>query len=243
MSQIIVARGHRFLTVRAVTALLGLVLIVDAGNASPQSAPLPPTLSAPAATSFFGLTPQVAISPNGQDLVFVANADEEAPALSLQSASMQPRRLPATEHASYPFWSTDGRSVGFFAAGKLMKIALGGGSPVVVCDAPTGRGGTWNTRDEIVFASGINDPLRKVTASGGIPSPSTSVDVPRENSYRWPQFLPDGRSVLFWAGAGTAPAQLKVVSLDSAKTVSVGPADANGAFASGYLCWNSGTRL
>jgi eukaryotic-like serine/threonine-protein kinase len=184
------------------------------------------------------------VSPNGQDLVFVANAEREAPALWLRSqASPQPRRLPRTEHASYPFWSPDGTFVGYFASGKLMKIAVRGGSPVVVCDAPTGRGGAWNGRGEIVFASGISDPLRKVAASGGTPSPITVVDVPRENSHRWPQFLPDGRRVLFWAGAGTGPAQLKVASLDSDASVSLGPADANAAFASGYLFFKTGNAL
>jgi Tol biopolymer transport system component len=236
--------ARTLLTVRAVPVLLSLVLAAGAVSVWAQPAPLQSTIAAPEATSYFGLTPQFAMSPAGQDLVFVANADGEAPALWLRSHSAaQPIRLARTENASYPFWSPDGSFVGFFASGKLMKIAVRGGSPVMVCDAPTGRGGTWNTGDEIVFASGINDPLRKVAASGGTPSPVTVVDVPRENSHRWPQFLADGRRVLFWAGGGTGSAQLKVASLDSDATVSLGLADANGAFASGYLFFKSGNAL
>ena len=117
----------------------------------------------------------------------------------------------------------------------MYRGCCAGGAPIVVCDAPTGRGGTWNDRGEIVFASGINDPLRKVAASGGTRAPITVIDVPRENSHRWPQFLPDGRHILFWAGAGTGPAQLKVASLESTDTVPLGPGEASASYAAGYL--------
>jgi Tol biopolymer transport system component len=194
------------------------------------------TLAAPERVHFFGVTPQFAISPTGQQVVFVAFAPGKPSGLWLRPiGAASARQLPGTEHASYPFWAADGRAIGFFASGKLKTIAVDGGTPVVVCDAPTGRGGTWNDRGEIVFASGINDPLRKVATSGGTPTPVTVVDVPRENSHRWPQFLPDGRRVLFWAGAGTSPAQLKVASLDSGAIVSLGPGEANAAYAAGYL--------
>jgi len=193
---------------------------------------------------YFGLTPQFAISPDGQQLIFVASPPGRAPMLWNRSLSAaEPRPLAGTEQASYPFWSADGKSVGFFAAGKLKTLAISGGAPLIVCDAPTGRGGTWNADNVIVFASGIQDPLRKVPASGGTPEPITVVDVPRENTHRWPQFLPDGKHVLFWGGTGTAPPQLKIASIDSKDVVVFGPADANGAFAAGYLFYKTGNTL
>jgi Tol biopolymer transport system component len=205
--------------------------------------PVGPTISAPEKTSFFGLTPQFAVSPSGEQVVFVATANGTA-ALWLRSLSSgDARRLPGTEQATYPFWSPDNQSIGFFAAGKLEKIRITDHAPVVVCDAPAGRGATWSADDVIVFASGINDPLRRVAAAGGAPSPVTVVEPPLETSHRWPHFLPDGRHILFWAGAGTAPAQLKIASLDSREIVTVVPASTNGAYAAGYLFFGSGSAL
>jgi eukaryotic-like serine/threonine-protein kinase len=202
------------------------------------------TIAAPEGTFFFGLTPQFAIAPNGRDVVFVANRRGEAPALWLRSvSSATARAVSGTEQASYPFWSSDGQFVGFFASGKLKKVAVSGAAPVIICDAPNGRGGTWNNADLIVFASGITDPLRQVAAAGGTPTPASVLDVPRENSHRWPQFLPDGRRILYWAGGGTAPAELRIGSLDSRETVPVGPADTNGAYAQGYVFFRSGGPL
>ena len=214
-----------------------------------QAAPTAPgparvTISAPDTTSFFGLTPQFAVSPDGRQVVSVATAKGGASSLWLRPvASSDARSLSGTEQASYPFWSSDNRYVGFFAPGKLMKIPVMGGPPAVVCDAPTGRGGAWNADNVIIFSSGINDPLRKVAAAGGAPSAVTVVDVPRENSHRWPQFLPDGKHFLFWAGAGTGPAQLKIASLDSADVVAMAPADSNGAYAAGYVFFGSRNAL
>lgn len=222
----------------AVLALLGSIAGVGSAGRLQSS------VAAPDHTFFFGVTPQFAISPGAREVVFVAFAEGQPPALWLRPVDEAvARQLAGTEHASYPFWSADGRSVGFFASGKLKTIAVGGGPPVVVCDAPTARGGTWNERGVIVFASGLNDPLRRVEASGGTPASLTLVETPRENSHRWPQFLPGGRRVLFWAGGGTGPAQLKVTSLDSNETVSVGPTDTNASYAAGYLFFKAGDAL
>jgi Tol biopolymer transport system component len=196
------------------------------------------------APQYFGLAPQFALSPDGQRLAFIANLPSASPSVWVRSlAAADARPLAGTEQASYPFWSADGNSVGFFSGGKLKTVSATGGTPAVVCDASTGRGGTWNAANVIVFASGIGDPLRKVAAGGGTPAAFTTVDTPRENSHRWPQFLPDGKHVLFWGGAGTGPPQLKVASIDTADVVTIGPADANAAFGGGNLYFKTGNRL
>ena len=70
--------------------------------------------------------------------------------------------LPGTEGASYPFWSADSRFVGFFADGKLKRMAVAGGNPVIVCEASAGRGGLWLDDDTIVFAPTAFSPLMRV---------------------------------------------------------------------------------
>ena len=78
--------------------------------------------------------------------------------------ALDPQPLPGTEEAQYPFWSPDSRYIGFFAQGKLKKIAVTGGPAQNLCDAPDGRGGTWNREGVIVFApsgaSGSASPAR-----------------------------------------------------------------------------------
>ena len=112
--------------------------------------------------------------------------------------SLTSRPLPGTERASYPFWSPDSRTIGFFANGKLKKIDADGGPPVSVCDAPTGRGGTWNAQGDILFAPTETDSLHRVSAAGGRSTPVTTVDkTAQEDTHRWPFFLPDGRHFLY----------------------------------------------
>jgi eukaryotic-like serine/threonine-protein kinase len=207
-------------------------------------APGSPAIQAASGTFFFGLTPQFAVSPDGQSVVFVAHAQRQPPSLWVRGVGAgEPRQIAGTEQASYPFWSHDGRSIGFFSSGKLKTVPAGGGSVLTVCDAPTGRGGTWNERGVIVFASGLSDPLRKVPATGGTPEPASVIDAGVENSHRWPQFMPDGQHLLFWAGGGKAPPQLKIAAIDSPTSVVVGPSESNGAYGAGHVFFKRGNVL
>ena len=204
----------------------------------------PAAVAAAPGTFFFGLTPQFAISPDGLSVVFVAHAQGQPPTLWVRPvASGTPRQIAGTEQASYPFWSHDGRSIGFFASSKLKTVPAAGGAVVTVCDAPTGRGGTWNARGVIVFASGLSDPLRKVAATGGTPEPASVIDAAAENSHRWPQFLPDGEHLLFWAGGGKAPPQLKIARIDAPTAVAVGPSESNGGYGAGRVFFKRGSAL
>src|SRR5262249_7604969 len=90
--------------------------------------------------------------------------------------------------------------LGFFAAGKLKRVELTGGSPTVICDVGQGRGGAWSEQGIIVFNSVNDGPLLRVSAGGGTPEPFTVLDSSQsENSHRWPQFLPGGGGFLYFA--------------------------------------------
>ena len=142
----------------------------------------------------------LAISPDGQTIVFVTT-EEGRSRLSLRSLdAVSARPLPGTEGASFPFWSPDGRSVGFFADGKLKRIDVDGGQPQNLTDAPGGRGASWNRDGTIIFTPDYGtSPIFRIPAAGGEPSPLTRPESPKQTSHRFPQFLPDGRHFLYYA--------------------------------------------
>src|SRR5437016_887246 len=149
---------------------------------------------------------QFAISPDGLRLAFVGRSGDGKQLLwvrSLGAPTAQP--LAGTDDATFPFWSPDSRFVGFFAQTKLKKIDASGGPPQTICDAPNGRGGTWNRDGVIVLAPDNFSPLYRVSASGGPTTVVTKLDDSKlQTTHRWPWFLPDGRHFLYRAGTTSA---------------------------------------
>ncbi len=116
-----------------------------------------------------------------------------------------PRQLPGTERAMFPFWSPDSRSIAFFADGKLKRMDLATGSLQIIADAPNGRGGAWNEDGTILYTPEGDGVLLRVSALGGTPEPVTTLQEP-EISHRFPHFLPDRTRFVFAAhGANSNP--------------------------------------
>ena len=144
---------------------------------------------------------EVAISPDGRQLVYMG-VGEEGIQLYLRSLDdFVDRPIPGTvSPGSTVFFSPDGESIGFFAGGKLKKISLAGGSPITLCDAPTPpRSGDW-FEDTIVFTTTFpsDHGLYRVSANGGEPELLATLNLDEgENAYINPDFLPDGKNLLF----------------------------------------------
>jgi len=157
-----------------------------------------------------------ALSPDGLRLAFVA-LDVSGKSLlwvrPLDSFSAQP--LAGTEEAAFPFWSPDNRFIGFFAGGKLKRIEATGGPVRTLCTAAVPRGGSWSPEGVIIFEPTPNDPLYRVSAEGGEPTPLTTLATSRqEASHRWPHFLPDGRHFLFSVFGGPHSQGIYLSSID-----------------------------
>ena len=158
--------------------------------------------------------PQFALAPDGRTIVFAAGAEGERPLLWRRPIDqVAAQALPGTEDAQDPFWSPDSRWIGFFAEGKLKKVpAAGGAVQVVVSTVRDVRGGTWGNDDTILFANG-NDPLQRVAAAGGQPTPMAAL-AQDESSHRYPHFLPDGRHFLYLSLGVNGQTGLYAGSLD-----------------------------
>jgi WD40-like Beta Propeller Repeat len=143
--------------------------------------------------------PCVALSPDGTHLAYVA-IQGGAQQLYLRAMdSLEARPIPGTDGATGPFFSPDGQWLGFFAGQKLKKISLSGGSAITLSDVPFPLGGSWDSRGMIAFAPSVGSPIRQVPDAGGAPQPLTSLEK-GEIAHRWPEFLPDGKAMLFTAG-------------------------------------------
>ena len=161
---------------------------------------------------------QAVLSPDGSMIAFVANMAE--PASNASSLlwiraidRIEPRPLAGTEGAAEPFWSPDGKSIGFFAGGKLKRISVDGGPARIICDAPLPDGASWNRDGVILFCSQDTGPLYRVDANGGTPRPLIQPTA-QEEGPRWPFFLPDGDHFLFLGDSQkTEEHHLKVGSL------------------------------
>jgi dipeptidyl aminopeptidase/acylaminoacyl peptidase len=146
---------------------------------------------------------ETTLSQDGEMLAFIVTPRDSAGVSRIfvrPIGSTDARVVTGTDGGTLPFWSPDGRSLGFFAKGKLLKVALDGSQPVVLCDAPDARGGCWSANDVILFAPNNQGPIARVSASGGSPASVTAVDVAKhEFGHRYPQFLPDGKHFLYVA--------------------------------------------
>jgi eukaryotic-like serine/threonine-protein kinase len=166
----------------------------------------------------------LAMHPDGRSIVYVATRGVSTMLMLRTFDGAATKPLPGTSGAVSPFFSADGKWIAYFADGKLKKIPIAGGTPVTICDAPDGLGGSWSSSNTIVFASATGSSLQKVSADGGAPARATELDVSRgEFSHRWPEFLPDGDTVLFTVGTVGEwdEAEIAAQSLRTGKRTSV----------------------
>jgi len=167
------------------------------GRGSVSLSVLPPT------GGMFGLSEssvksaQFAVSPDGRAVVFVGGVADGGYQLWIRDLDRpEPRAIPGTTGASYPFWSADSQFVGFFADHFLKKVGVTGRAAQTICKAENARGGAWRADGTIVFSNDASSALFRTDAKGTSPVALTRLAA-GHLTHRWPQFLPDGRLLFF----------------------------------------------
>ncbi len=191
----------------------------------------------------------IALARDGSHLAFTARGPDGSTMLWIRAlGDPKAAMLRGTEGAELPFWSPDGRSVGFFASGALKRIAIAGGQPQTLTTATTEvRGASWGADDQVVFAPTFTGPLMQVSASGGKVTPATTLDKGRnQGTHRWPSFLPDGRHFLYYAAGsgGQEPGEIFVGEVGSGRVKHLVQASSIAVYAPpGYLMFVRGSSL
>jgi Tol biopolymer transport system component len=232
-----------------VAAVLGVVscamAVLYIGAVPPAPGPLEFTIGPPENWVFTAKTPAPTfeISPDGLQMAVAASSQGVSMLWVRPIANPAWRQLPGTQGADSPFWSPDSQSLGFLANEQLKTVKVSGSeAPVIICEARLGQigSGAWSRDGVIVF--GGTSPLRKVAAtSGGNPTPVTTLQN-GEIAHRWPSLLPDGEHFLYLAQA-EGRSELRVGSLASTVTTSLGSYESHAVYASGYLMFVRSGRL
>jgi Tol biopolymer transport system component len=237
---------------RVAWACVAALLLVGAATAyvarmttAPEPSRIVFSVNQPAGTALSfnnSATAHPTVSPDSRQLAFVVSGPTGVNQLAIRTlASPDVRTLAGAEGLASPFWSPDSRAIAFFSGGQLKRIDVSGGTPQTLCAASEAAGGTWN-RDGIILFTGPTGALFRVAATGGEPSPVTTLDASRkETSHRAPWFLPDGRRFLYLA----QPSNIVFMgSLDSTERKELLRADSKAVYAgTGHLLFMRGSTL
>jgi serine/threonine-protein kinase len=240
------ASARRSRRLAATLALSLAALLVGAFLAGRRTAEVPSrsrllrfAIAAPAGTRLSPFDANLAVSPDGRLVAFVAGTRERQQLYVRALDGVASRALPGTVDCYAPFFSPDGRSIGFFADGELKRVALAGGPPATIATM-TGERASWGSDGWIVFAGGRPNSLYRVPATGGKPLRLTRPDAARgERDHFYPQVLPGARAVIFtsWANTTVVDSRVEWLSLRDGHRRTVVRGGAGALYAAGRLIW------
>ena len=193
----------------------------------------------------FGESPRLALSPDGRTLVFGARGRLQVRDLNTEESV----ELEGTQGAESPFFSPDGRWIGFVQNGGLRRIAREGGAVIDVPgsdgDVPAYAGATWGKDGTIVYAGLDARVLKRIPAAGGVAEPIVEVDPEQPAAFqRWPQLVDEGRQVLLteWRSGNWEDAEIVLLDLTTnEKTTVVSPGTYGRYVSSGHIVYATGS--
>jgi Tol biopolymer transport system component/DNA-binding winged helix-turn-helix (wHTH) protein len=189
------------------------------------------------------------MSPDGTRIVYTGHGPDGVSRLYTRTLDQeQSLPLPGTEDAYGPFFSPDGKNVGFFAEGKFKKTSVEQGGATTLSDAPKGYGGSWGDDGIIVISPDVSSPLSLVSPSTGETRQITVLKAEAKDlAHIWPQVLPRAKAVLFTvlpSSANPDDASIEVQSLQTGERKTIARQAYFGRYApSGHLLYMQGSTL
>jgi Tol biopolymer transport system component len=230
----LVAAG--FLAVVAASVAMAAYVRADAADEIRLRIPISLTAEPVQVLSLDFSESDIALSPDGGTLAFVARGDfQDVWSLFVRPiGSISPTKLASAAAGAMPFWSADGRWIGFVLGGRLKKVEASGGPPQDLGPATDFRGGTWSADGTILF--GTSKGLFRISAEGG-PAVALTTAGAGEVGHFWPSFMPDGQRYLYLSWSSKVEERAIVAgALDSKATTRVMPVESRAAFVEpGYL--------
>ena len=243
-------------------ALAVILILIPSRTRQPNGPVMHLTLAANAQHAEADRASALAISQDGTRVAYVAvlgsDTGKSGDLVSLQTQTFElvarkldqltPTALPATAGGSAPFFSPDGRWIGFFSGGALKKISSDGGPPVTLCEVPNISGASWGDDGFVYFALSGTAEIRRVPEEGGTPKVVLQAGSGEAvGSFRWPQILPGGKTILFTTAGSSWLAQhykTEAYSFITGKRTVVMDEGANARYlAPGYLVFTRGDVL
>jgi serine/threonine-protein kinase len=186
----------------------------------------------------------MAIANDGSRIAYIGTRDGTQRLFVRRLSDDEPTQIAGTEGARTPFFAPDGEWIGFFTPGRMKKVAVGGAVPEVITElsieAP--RGAVWSPDATIYFAPTNSSGIWKVPAAGGKASEVTRLDATRgEISHRWPEIVPDGKTLLYSALTGPGNDERAIVAMTLAtgeRRVLLSGGDAPRYLSPGYLAYS-----
>ncbi|HEU4938223.1 MAG TPA: winged helix-turn-helix domain-containing protein [Vicinamibacterales bacterium] len=243
--------GRQFVpwAIASLCLILATVAVWQNTQYRPPTTPVVRMRIEPASGTAFDMrAPALALSPDGRLLAW-SGCDSECRLYVRPLDQLDPLTVPGTDGASAPFFSYDGRWIGFFAAGKLQKVAVAGGMPVAITDAAQPFGAAWLPDGHIVFAASERGGLMRVNESGGTAEQLTvpSADA-GEVRHCWPAVAPGQRALLFTIARSPhteAPARIGLMNIGqpSASQTIIENADMARAVSPDYIAFSRGNEI
>ena len=189
--------------------------------------------------------PNLALSPDGRLLAYAAKSGGQRRLFLRPVGRLGSVALAGTEGASAPFFSPDGRWVGFFTDSALKRVAVSGGGAETLCGVDRGLSASWGPQGIVMSLFGSRDRagLWQVPSEGGRPRVLTTLGE-GEGAHLWPEVLPGGGAVVFTVKRTTpGDAQTVVRDLASGERTAL-VAGSNARYAPpGYLVFAREDRL
>jgi Tol biopolymer transport system component len=179
-------------------------------------------------------------SPDGQSLAFVVQSSGKQQIWVRTLSEREGHPVQGTEGGHRPFWSPDGKSLGFFAAGSVRRVSVSGGAPLTIAPASDGRGGCWLADGTIIFTPTPDSGLFGVAAAGGEPRPVTEKG---KYSHREPRVVGDDGDFLFLENRYGAVWVVYLGHADGRPQRELTQTNGGAEYAAGHLLYLRGTNL